>query len=173
MSEPWSKLRDVDLLADGRAEFAIDIPLASFPRLTPKLARAEGCARGTLRFTREFGFAVADVALDALLELVCQRCLGPMDWPVAARTRVALLADPDTADRVPEEIETMHAPAGRTRLLDIVEEELLLSLPVVALHERGACDPPEHEMPEPEEREAQQDVQRPFERLGELLKRDQ
>jgi uncharacterized protein len=175
MSQAWSKLHDVDLLADGRAAFDFDIPLAEFPRLRLQLGAADGRARGTVRFGREVGNAVADLEFAADVPLVCQRCMGPFRRQVEAHGRVALLADERAADKVPEERETMFVEGNRVRLLDVVEEELLLSLPIVPLHEsEDECSPGEQESFEPAAHEPAEDtVQRPFERLGELLKRDQ
>jgi uncharacterized metal-binding protein YceD (DUF177 family) len=76
---------------------------------------------------------------------------------------------------VPQEVETVHAPENRIRVADLVEEELLLTLPLVPLHESAEeCQSGQDEVPAPvEETEAAPDTQRPFERLGELLKRNQ
>jgi len=172
MSEDWSKLRDIDLLADGHASFEFVIPLAEFPRLTPQLSRPEGVARGVVRFAREGGVPVAHVKVNAPVVLTCQRCLGPIDLPVDCEGPVAMVADGASADAAPAGLETILAPERRLSVRDLVEEELLLALPIVALHEPGRCArgatigsaPP----PEP----ATADRHRPFEQLGELLKRD-
>jgi uncharacterized metal-binding protein YceD (DUF177 family) len=57
---------------------------------------------------------------------------------------------------------------------DLVEEELLLTLPLVPLHADTADCNIEDDAPEPipEEAELPQETQKPFERLGELLKRN-
>ena len=52
----------------------------------------------------------------------------------AGTARVALIAAESEADRVPQEFETVLAPENRIRVRDLVEEELLLSLPLVPLH---------------------------------------
>ena len=74
----------------------------------------------------------------------------------------------DVVDAVLEEgarfTETVLAPEGKVRLIDLIEEELLLALPLVPLHEHERADEGDHES-------AAGPVQRPFERLGELLKR--
>jgi uncharacterized protein len=173
MSEGWSKLLDVDPLADGQAAIDVAIPLAAFPRLSPQLAVTEGEVRGQVRFTREIGVPVADVEVSGELPLTCQRCFGPMSLPVESRERVAMVAGAAEADRVPQGRETILAPDHRISIRDLVEEELLLALPIVPLHDvddeqcqaEGLDAASEHEAPA-------QDTQRPFERLGELLKRD-
>jgi uncharacterized protein len=171
MSDGWSKRLDVDPLADGQASIDFSIPLAEFPRLTPLLARTEGEVRGHVRFARELGIPVANVEVDCEVELTCQRCFGPMKWPVEGDERVAMVASDTEADRVPEGRETIFAPDHRISLRDLVEEEMLLQLPIVPLHEPADCAEQPSE-PAPEREPASENVQRPFERLGELLKRD-
>ena len=165
MSEDWSKLRDVDPLADGRALIEFAIPLAEFGRLTAALASREGHAVGSVGFSRESGVAVAEVKVEAPLELRCQRCFGAIKWPVSACGRVALVGEGEDADRAPPELETILAPDHRISLRDLVEEELLLALPLAALHPESQCATAAAGAEPAEER------QRPFAQLGELLKR--
>jgi uncharacterized protein len=166
MSEAWTKPRDVGALADEQADLELAIPLAEFSRVRARLGALEGTISAHVRFGRDGEFAVAEVELSGSAPLVCQRCLKLMPWKIDGRANVALLAADSQADRVPEHLEPMLALGGRVSLLDLVEEELLLELPIVALHaDEKDCTPTGS---------ADEDraVQRPFERLGELLKRD-
>ncbi len=172
MSEDWSKPRDIDLLADGRVSLEFTIAIADFPRLRPQLVRADGCATGCVRFGRERGVPVADVEISAQAELTCQRCLAPLACPVKSGGRVALVADAGEADRAPEGLETILAPDHRISVRDLVEEELLLALPIVPLHGAAECTAPEPAPTvKPAVEPAAEPRHRPFERLDELLKR--
>lgn len=175
MSEPWSQLSDVDRLADRQADVAFDIPLSRLPRVQAQIAGAQGAVHGVAHFRREAGYRVAELEMEGEAKLVCQRCLAPMTWPLASETRVAILANEREADGVPQEVETVHAPDDRIRVADLVEEELLLTLPLVPLHESAEeCKAVQNEVPAPEEEAAPApETQKPFERLGELLKRNQ
>ena len=174
MSEPWSQLSDVDRLAERQADVTFEIPLSCLPRVQAKIAGAEGTVRGVAHFRREAGSRVAELELEGEAKLVCQRCLGSMTWPLASEARVAIVANEKDADRVPQEVETVHAPDNRIRVADLVEEELLLTLPLVPLHESAdECGGEKDEVPAPEAEDAPvQETQRPFEQLGELLKRN-
>lgn len=181
MSEPWSQLSDVDRLADRHTDVAFEIPLDRLPRVRAQLASSGGTVSGVAHFRREAGFRVAELDMQGVACLVCQRCLEPMQWPVGSTARVALIAAESEADRVPQEFETVLAPENRIRVQDLVEEELLLSLPLVALHaDASECagrdassGPSEVANQEPAAAEAaERKTQRPFERLGELLKRE-
>lgn len=175
MSEPWSQLSDVDRLADRQADVAFEIPLDQLPRVRAQLAGSGGKVRGVAHFRREAGFRVAELETEGVATLVCQRCLEPMQWPVGGTARVVLIAAESEADRVPQEFETVLAPENRIRVRDLVEEELLLSLPLVPLHaDPGECvDQESEQKPGAEPQAPEADTQRPFERLGELLKRNQ
>jgi uncharacterized protein len=173
MSEPWSQQLDVDRLADRQADVAFEIPLSRLPRVQAKIAGAQGTVRGVAHFRREAGFRVAEIEMEGEAKLVCQRCLAPMTWPLDGESRVAIVAAESDADRVPQEFETAHAPDDRIRVADLVEEELLLTLPLVPLHEDAAECTEQDEVPAPEVEAAPvQETQKPFERLGELLKRN-
>ena len=175
MSEPWSQLIDVDRLADRQADVAFEIPLSRLPRVQAQIAGAKGTVHGVAHFRREAGFRVAEVELEGEAKLVCQRCLAPMTWPLASETRVAIVANERDADGIPQELETVHAPDDRIRVADLVEEELLLTLPLVPLHESAdECKAVQDEVPmtPAEEAAPAPETQKPFERLGELLKRN-
>lgn len=173
MSEPWSQLSDVDRLADRQADVAFEISLDQMPRVRAQLAGSGGKVRGVAHFRREAGFRVAELEFDGAATLVCQRCLEPVECPVEGRSRVALIALESEADRVPQEFETVHAPENRIRVRDLVEEELLLTLPLVPLHANAGCAGEESSIePDAEPDAPAPETQRPFERLGELLKRN-
>lgn len=175
MPEDWSKLRDIDPLADAGARIDFAIPLAEFPRLQAQLANSAGLARGHVRFARRGAAATATVEVSARPELRCQRCLQGLPWTLTAADTVAVVSDDAEAERSPAELDTILAAGHRLSLRDIVEEELLLSLPIVARHPQGECAPGPLQ-PAPERVREQQpqalERQRPFERLGELLRRD-
>ena len=165
MSEAWSKPRDVGALADEQADLELAIPLAEFPRVRTRLGATEGAISGHVHFGRDGEFVVAALEVSGSVPLVCQRCLSLMSWKINGRALIALIAADAQAERVPEHLEPMLAAGGKVSLRDLFEEELLLALPIVALHsDERACVP----ATSAGETSA---TQRPFERLGELLKR--
>jgi uncharacterized metal-binding protein YceD (DUF177 family) len=95
-----------------------------------------------------------------------------MTTPIETSVRVALLPSEADVARVPEDLEPMLAPGGRISIDELVEEELMLFLPIVPLHENSpACGAP---VPPPEARDEVEEpmtTQKPFANLSELLKR--
>jgi uncharacterized protein len=158
-------LLDADRLADGAEDVDFAVPLAELTGLRSRAPGIVGEVRGRAHFKRERGIAVAEIKLAGTATLECQRCLKPLQLPLETTTRVALVASEADAARVPEDLEPMLAPAGRTSIAGLVTEELLLGLPIVPLHAAcaaGRAAEPEHDTP---------DTHRPFARLDELLKR--
>jgi uncharacterized protein len=93
--------------------------------------------------------------------------MQPMSVPVDAVVKVALVASEAEVVRVPTELEPVLAPAGRISIGELITEELLLTLPIVALHGEGEpCAAPA----ERAAGEHGQDTHRPFARLADLLK---
>lgn len=78
-----------------------------------------------------------DITLQAQLALVCQRCLGKVDYPIAEQARVVFFADEAALD------EAMHADPdadgmlveGELDLLSLVEDQLLMAWPLSPVHD--------------------------------------
>jgi len=132
------KLRDVRKLAETRAAFDFEVPVAALPGLPTVLGAGNGQVQVQVRFSREQGFAIADVALSASLQVTCQRCLAPMPLTVRAHSPVLVVESEREAEDAPAGWETFLAPEGRMSLEALAAEELLLALPIVPLHDAGA-----------------------------------
>ncbi|HTY51021.1 MAG TPA: DUF177 domain-containing protein [Steroidobacteraceae bacterium] len=170
MLQGWSKLLDIDPLADRGEELEFSIPLGEFARLAPQ--PLEGLATGRVRFAREGALATAEVRVRATPRLTCQRCLGPMDLVLDGGGRAAIVASPEEAERVPEPVETVLAPDHRISIRDLVEEELLLSWPLVPRHPASECAAGGADEPaEPGPQAGPAPAQKPFEQLAELFRR--
>lgn len=73
---------------------------------------------------------------DATLPLVCQRCLHPVEVPVAVNRSFRFVADEATAAAEDDEAEEdLLALSQGFDLQELVEDELLMELPVAPRHE--------------------------------------
>src|SRR5881394_1932384 len=138
MSLGWSRRAPVDSLVGTEAAIDFTIPLAELPRVSHELSATDGDATGRVRFSRQQGLAVADLEVSAQPEVVCQRCMQPMRWPVNLNSRIALVSDYAAADRVPEGLEVFLVEADSVSVRDLVDEEIMLALPHVPRHEEGS-----------------------------------
>jgi uncharacterized protein len=178
MSKPLTDPVDVGLLSASETTSSGEYPLAGFGRLKDSLAKSEGTARVEFRFHSaddgEHRFPALDGHVVARPWLVCQRCLNPFEWHLESAFRVAFVANDEQSPRVPVEYESVLAPHGRALLAELVEDELLLALPLVPMHERveDCRAAPEASSPEPAPDEATEDgTRRPFAQLRDLLDR--
>lgn len=74
--------------------------------------------------------------------LQCQRCLGPVARPIEVDRRFLFVADEEEAERLDEESEEdVLALQPRLNLAELLEDELILALPIVPRHE-GECPEP-------------------------------
>ena len=170
MSPPWSQPLDVDRLARGEAEIDFDVPLAELSRLKARMPGIGGSVRGAVRFGRQSDFAVAELSLAGKATLQCQRCMQAMELPLESTTHVALIFAEADAAEVPAELEPVLARSGSISAGELVEEELLLALPIVPLHEelRECAVPPA--APLVSAAAPEHVTQRPFAGLAELLR---
>jgi uncharacterized protein len=69
------------------------------------------------------------------LPLICQRCLGPVDTTVAVDRSFRFVASEEQAEAEDEEAEEdVLALTREFNLLELIEDELLMELPVVPRH---------------------------------------
>jgi uncharacterized protein len=140
MSKSWPELIDPIRLADQEQEICGSYPLAALERLVPLLHQVEGEVSFRLRFTRDVdGRRIVKGNVSSRLCLTCQRCLMPAWFPVEREVLLGVVGDLAAADRLPSELEPLLLVEGATSVRDMVEDELILALPVVAMHEPDQC----------------------------------
>jgi uncharacterized protein len=131
--DPW---RYADL---GKALSGV-FRLNALSRLSRCLRDTEGDVRFDLRFERDSerrAVVTGTIAADLILE--CQRCLESVSFPVEANVSLAFVEGIEQAGRLPEALDPCLVEEGRVVFRDLIEDELLLLLPQVAMHEPGAC----------------------------------
>jgi len=112
-----------------------ELMLAEMPRLAV-LNRAEGQVSVSLTAgLDEQGVRFIKGRLRTNVELVCQRCLGPLRLPLDVTVGLGLIRAEAEANRLPGEYEPLLAPEHGIALADLVEDELLLALPQIPRHE--------------------------------------
>ena len=109
------------------------VPLASLRRLSSLLESPEGEVTFSLDFDRDsLGVAYVEVRAEAQLPLVCQRTLERFMLPVHIDQRMGLIRDEAEEAALPPGYEALLVdPSGELGTLDVVEDELILAVPVV------------------------------------------
>ena len=117
----------------ARRGFEGVLPLASMTRLRDALADTEGNARVVIEFDRDaLQVPYVELRVEADLPLVCQRSLQRFLYPVRVVQRLGLIRGEAEEDALPEGYEALLVgDDGALRPADLVEDELILAVPVV------------------------------------------
>ena len=172
MADPYAELVDVGVLAVQSAGLKREYALARFERLADRLQRTDGSVAVDLRATRVGDSAGLEGVLVAAPWLLCQRCLEPFQAAIESPVRIAFVSDDAAAEQLPQDVEPVEMDAGRVDLAALVEDELLLALPLVPMHPTAAdCANAQAVTADEEAAGTASPTHRPFGDLRELLKR--
>jgi uncharacterized protein len=168
MSTPPDRPIDALGLARSGGGVELEFEVARFTRLRDRLATPEGRVRVRADFGVTGRWPVAKLAVAGEVVLACQRCLGTMRRRVASETNLVFAEE--SADSLPDGYEPAEGDPRRLDLAALVEDELLLSLPVVPQHGVGErCELPHGGAAAPDAA-AEGATRRPFAGLKDLLK---
>lgn len=153
----------VSLAEKGRA-IEGHVPVEAFRRLAGWLHASEGALEVSLRFGRDdAGRHVVQGRIRGALELLCQRCLAPYRLPVDLEPVLMLVTSEAAADALPGELDALVVDARRSvHTVDMIEDELILALPLVPRCGRAGECVPAVELLDSEASEAAAGHQRPF-----------
>lgn len=125
---------DTQDFARNHSEISGEVPVSGMERLTDLLADSQGVLHYALRgYSDKDGELYLDVEVEGVCQLLCQRCLQALAYPVAIHSRLLLQAEDDLMqeeDDAPDSI----APDRHLDVLALLEDEVLLSLPIAPRH---------------------------------------
>lgn len=145
----------LDFAANGK-QIDAQVPVGELPRLLDLLDNPQGMLHYTLQGGLDsLGRPVLDVSIDGSCQLRCQRCLSGLDYPIRHEARL-LLCDQASLDVLepqgfmvghPDEEEDFDGILADAHLdvLALLEDEILLTLPIAPKHDLGACQVAEGE----------------------------
>jgi len=117
-----------------------EIPLNTLQRLRKSLLSDSGAAQVRLVFELDdAGNPHIRGEIAAVLEVTCQRCMSPMSLSLETDVLLGIVTSGEQADTLPDEYEPLILDTEEVLLADIVEDELLLALPLSSMHEQGQC----------------------------------
>ncbi|MDF1817660.1 MAG: YceD family protein [Immundisolibacteraceae bacterium] len=88
------------------------------------------------------GLRVITGQVGASIIVECQRCLSPMEMRLDCFVGLQLVVDEEAADLVDDEWDPLIVSGDGVSLTELVEDELLVELPAVNLHDVGECQSP-------------------------------
>jgi len=113
-----------------------------------------------------------DLGLKGRIHLICQRCMQDCAVDLAEKRRFVLLATEDLADDYPIEDEEREAlvASQHFNLLETIEDEILLSLPLIPKHPEGFCEPQASSFRDEGEEDTLEKSENPFNILKNMKK---
>jgi len=155
-------------LAGRAARLERTLGLAQLPRLVEAGALEGTRAHAQLVFGMFEGRTTVAVQVDGEVFLACQRCLRPCACDVDESALLAVVAR-DT-DEVPGGYEPLLGDAERLSVGEVIEEQVLLGLPLVPMHATAAeCGAAATAIEAVAGEPAADEKQRPFANLRQLL----
>jgi uncharacterized protein len=84
---------------------------------------------------------ILELAVNGRIHLVCQSCLQDCGLDLVQNSRFVMVASEDEADAFPMEDDQQEPLVASQHfdLLGLIEDEILLSLPLIPKHPEGAC----------------------------------
>lgn len=127
-------------LGERGARLSGVLPLKAMPRLAQVCLNEAGEARVDLTFDRSEGHEVHTMrgAIDATVRATCQRCLEPMELRFHAQAELMFVRPLAGAASVAEDAEVIEVDKPLV-LSELIEDELLLAMPMIPMHEFEAC----------------------------------
>ncbi|MFB9885121.1 YceD family protein [Balneatrix alpica] len=113
-----------------------ELPLSHFARLCESLQGSEGAVKAQLQFgVDEEGLRYMRGQLQTQVTLICQRCLTPVVKTLETELSMGMAWHDEAAAALPSYYDPMIVSEEQVELLPVLEDELILALPLVAMHD--------------------------------------
>ncbi len=116
------------------------IKLSDMHRLSTSLSKTDDMVTVSLQFgLDEQGKPYIKGHLQTILTLQCQRCMGPFSYEIIADFVLGIVNTLEEAKALPELYEPAMTKEGSLALRELVEDEIILNLPIIPKHEPEDC----------------------------------
>lgn len=140
MSKMLPQMVKLQSLIDRGEVLSGTVAVAKLDRLAALLAGQQGEVFAELRFGRDAqGIQNITGVITATLQLLCQRCLQPMVCQLELTPTLAVIKQGADSQHLPDQYEPLVIDSAELSLVTLVEDELLLALPIVVMHPADEC----------------------------------
>ncbi len=171
-NDPWQERLDAHKLCAAERTINLTLQADQLTRVADLLIEAT-----TLSFSLAFSYNAQRQAqvcgrLWGEVVLQCERCLQPVKVSLDQVFHWGLVATDEAAAQLPKVMEPVLLDQGRLALAGVLEDEVLLALPLVALHESVDCGALVDRSlnTDPAQVPVRENKHRPFEGLAQLKK---
>lgn len=169
MHTKLSEYLDVTRNVDKGIEIQGKWPISGLSRLDDMLVNQDGDLDVSLHFGRQGKLRYVTGEISGVLAVTCQRCMQPMELALNTEFKLALIQSESEADQLPDEFEPLLVEEDRFSLPHLLEEELLLAIPLVAMHDTDCSDFLVEQKKWQAENESEQKKNNPFSVLKDLM----
>jgi len=138
-----SARQEIDSLrfAEIAGRISGEYSLQELGRLHDLLASRDGTLHWWLEGGHDAGRPVLRLGVQGALTLVCQRCLGPYVLPLEIKAVLPIARSEEELARWEREDPLLDGLVAEPHLdvRDLIEDEVLLSLPAIPRHPLGEC----------------------------------
>jgi uncharacterized protein len=132
----WYSLRDLETFAARQIVLGEEIELRRLSRLVGLLNADAGSVKASLRFRQRDGALALTLHYETTVQLLCQRCLEPFDTGIADTVELTIVTTEAMEQHVPQGTEPLVLDEGRLLPAQLIEDELIVSIPFVPKHAR-------------------------------------
>lgn len=135
MSDRIPEIVDPFYLSDKQRDYKGEIPLAKLVRLANSAKNLDDSVIFQLNFSKIGKLSVIDGYVRAKVQLECQNCLKFMTIEVNSDVKLAIVQSDEEAALIPEDYEALLCIEDKITFSDIIEDEIILSLPAIPKHD--------------------------------------
>lgn len=129
------KVVDPRKLADREVQLTGVIAVSEMKELSSMLVNSSAEVLAELNFSRDqLRIRTIIGSAKATVPIQCQRCLEPVDVEVLANVNLAISYSEEKAKTLPSYYEPLVVEGDDLELLPLIEQELMLNLPIVSYH---------------------------------------
>jgi uncharacterized protein len=113
-----------------------EIKLEKLERLSSYLVDSEGTVKVSLNFgVDQERIRFVTGTAETTVKMVCQRCMEPVTLGLNAEMNIGIVADDEAAKQLPRYYDPNVVDGPKQDLYQLIEEELILTLPLIAQHQ--------------------------------------
>jgi len=148
------------------------LPIQYFHRFGEMLVVSEGDVYLRLEFSEgDFGSTSVNGSAATVVCLICENCMQQFRRQVSCDVALQVVSDESKLERLLEVGDAIVAPDKVISVAELVEDELILAMPMIPRHEEGQCPETDYEQEEivlPKVQE-KQNTYRPFADLAKTM----
>jgi uncharacterized protein len=126
--------------ADNATRMHGSLPIKNMERLAPSLASDQGDIEINIQFgVDEQKLRYLHGHLSTQLILQCQRCMESFNYEIISDFKLGIVKTEEEAKELPDRYDPLLADGIEVLIQDVIEDELIVSLPIVPMHSAENC----------------------------------